>query len=223
MKEPNGSIRLCTDFSTGLRALLDQCQYPLPVPEDLFTKLNGEKIFAKLDLSDAYLEISVEAASRRFLTIHTHKGLFQYQRLPFDVETAPAIFQQFMDTMLHDDPGVAAYLDVIIVIGSDQPNLEYKFGLVLQRIDDNGLRVRLDEYGLFRVKYLGFIVDQRGRHPDPFNLDAIKLMPQSMIFQLSEHFCGPHQLLQCVPACAPSISVTTQPPSDQGRRMVVIN
>ena len=44
-------IRVCADFSTGLNAALKDHHYPLPSPEEVFTKLNGGKIFSKIDTS----------------------------------------------------------------------------------------------------------------------------------------------------------------------------
>lgn len=53
----------------------------LPVPEDLFTKLNGGIYFAKPDLAYAYLQMEIDEESKNFLTINTYKGLFQFNRL----------------------------------------------------------------------------------------------------------------------------------------------
>ena len=47
--------------------------------------------------------------------INTHLELFQYNRLPFGVNSAPAIFQQIMFQMILGLPGVVAYLDDILV------------------------------------------------------------------------------------------------------------
>ena len=126
VKKSNSSIRIFADFSTGLNAALQQHHYPLPSPDDLFTTLTGGTYFAKLDLADAYLQISVAPESRELLTINTHRGLFQYTRLPFGIKTAPAIFQQITDTILVDVPGVATYLDDVLIVGSTaEHNLFY--------------------------------------------------------------------------------------------------
>ncbi|KAH9581803.1 hypothetical protein MS3_00008831 [Schistosoma haematobium] len=179
IKKANGTIRICADLSTGLNAALEQHHYPLPVPTDLFTMLNGGRFFAKLDLADAYLQVEVEEASRELLTINTHRGLFQYNRPPFGVKTAPSISQQLMDTILSGISEVAAYLDDIIIVATTLEQLRERTTLVLQRISDNGFRLRPEkcQFHLQSVKYLGFIFDADGRRPDPENIRAIKLMP----------------------------------------------
>ena len=117
VKKANGKVRLCADFSTGLNDALDIHLYPQTAPEDLFTKLNGGTCFAKLDLADAYQQMEIDEDSKNLLTINTHKGQFQFCRLPFGVKSAPAIFQQTMDTMLTGLPGISAYIDDLIITG----------------------------------------------------------------------------------------------------------
>ncbi|CAH8589626.1 unnamed protein product [Dicrocoelium dendriticum] len=179
IRKPNGSIRLCADFSTGLNAALEPHQYPLPLPEDVFAKLNGGKYFATLDLADAYLQLEVEPESRKLLTINTHRGLYQYNRLPFGVKTAPAIFQQVMDAMLTGVTGAAAYLDGIIIMGSTQDELFQRLDDVLQRIKDYGFRLRADKCKFFlkSIKFLGFVINENGRRPDPENIEVIDRLP----------------------------------------------
>ena len=82
----NGKVRTCADYSTGLNNALDAHQYPQPIPEDFFAKLNGGICFAKIDFSDAFLQLEVDEDSKKLLTINTHKGLFRFNRLPWSLD-----------------------------------------------------------------------------------------------------------------------------------------
>lgn len=179
VRKANGTVRICADFSTGLNDALEDHTYPLPIQEDLFIKLNGGKYFAKIDLADAYLQIAVDPVSQPLLTINTHRGLYQYKRLPFGVKPAPAIFQQIMDTMLANLPGVAVYLDDVIVTGSSKSDLFDRLDAVLTKISEYGFYLKEEKCKFFMdsVKYLGFVFDKNGRRPDPENVRAIQNMP----------------------------------------------
>ena len=76
VKKADDSIQLCVDFSTSLDAALEDHEYPLPIPEDIFSILNVGTCFAKLDLTEAYLQVEFSVASRELLTINKHCGLF---------------------------------------------------------------------------------------------------------------------------------------------------
>ena len=82
----NGNVRLYGDFKTTINPVLQVQQYPLPRIDDIFASPGGGQKFSKLDLRQAYLQMEMEEASRKLLTINTHKGLFQYNRLVFGVE-----------------------------------------------------------------------------------------------------------------------------------------
>ena len=84
IRKKSKGIRVCADFSTGLNAALKDYHYPLPSPEEVFNKLNGGKVFLKIDLSEAYLQIPVEENSSKLLCINTHRGLYKFIRLVFD-------------------------------------------------------------------------------------------------------------------------------------------
>ena len=85
-------MRICGDYKVTINRSSKLESYPIPKVEDLFTALSGGKTFSKLDLSHAYQQLILEEESRKFTTISTHKGLFQYKRLPFGFALAPTIF-----------------------------------------------------------------------------------------------------------------------------------
>ena len=51
--KPNGDVRICADFSTGLNRVLESNQYPIPLPEAIFASLAGGTVFSQIDMSDA--------------------------------------------------------------------------------------------------------------------------------------------------------------------------
>ena len=90
-------------------------KFPLPLIEELLTTMSGGKHFSKLDLQDAYLQLPLDTASKQYMAINTHCGLFQYNRLPFGLASAPAIFQRHMETLFLGLDGVSVDLDNILV------------------------------------------------------------------------------------------------------------
>ncbi|KAM7294083.1 hypothetical protein ISCGN_023624 [Ixodes scapularis] len=134
----SGSVRVCGDFSVTVNPQLYVAQYPLPRPEELFSKLNGRRKFSKLDLSEAYFQMELEEDTKKYLVINTHQGLFQFNRMPFGISSAPAIFQRTMEQVTAGLGSVACYLDDIIVTReTDQLHIK-NFELVFLRLKDYG-------------------------------------------------------------------------------------
>ena len=77
MKSDKSSIRICGDFKITINCAIKLDQYPIPKIEDLFAKLSGGKMFTKLDLSQAYQQVRLDAASKKLVVINT-RGLFRY-------------------------------------------------------------------------------------------------------------------------------------------------
>ena len=74
----NGRFRICGDYKVTINQAFEVDPYPLPKPEDLFATLAGGKKFTKLDLSQAYQQLTVDEESQKFVTINNHRGLYHY-------------------------------------------------------------------------------------------------------------------------------------------------
>ena len=83
----------------------------------MLSALSGGTVYTKLEMSQAYQQLQLDEDSIRFTVINTHNGLFTYNRLPFGISSAPAIFQRVMESLLQDISNVAVYIDVILVAG----------------------------------------------------------------------------------------------------------
>ena len=117
----DGSIRLCGEYKLTINQVAQVDAYPLPLVQDIFASLANGKSFTKLDLAHAYQQLVLDNDSRPYTTINTHRGLFQYTRLPLlGVAAAPAIFQHTMESLLGNVPHVCVYLDDILVTGESE-------------------------------------------------------------------------------------------------------
>lgn len=183
----DGTLRICGDYKVSLNGALQVDQYLLPRPSDLFTML---------DLSAAYQQLSLDAESRKLVTINTHKGLFQFTRLSFGVASAPAVFQRTMDTVLQGIPQVICYIDDILVTGKTEAehlsNLE-----VLKNMLEHGVCVKKEKCQFLQdsVEYLGHRIDAQGVHTSEKKLKAIVEAPKPRNVQELRSFLGLLQLL----------------------------
>ena len=66
-----GGIRICGDYKLTVNGVAKLDTYPLPRIEDLFSSLSGGKYFSKLDLAQAYLQLPLDEASRKYVTERT--------------------------------------------------------------------------------------------------------------------------------------------------------
>ena len=157
IRKQSKEIRVCVDFSTGLNTALKDYHYPLPTPEEVFNKLNGGKVFSKIDLSEAYLQIPVEENSSKQLCINTHRGLYKFDRLVFGIKVAPAIFQQVMDTMLGGFDFTFAYLDDIVISSKTKELHREHLNKVFAQIREFGFKVKEAkcDFCMNKIKYLG--------------------------------------------------------------------
>ena len=142
MQKTDGTVRLCGDYKVTCNKALQIDKYPIPSVNDIFEKLAGGKTFTKIDLSQAYSLIPVQEESLKYLTVNTHKGMFKVTRLPFGISSAPGIFQRLMDCVVGDIPGVACYVDDIVVTGAEESEHIATVQKVLERLRKAGLKVK---------------------------------------------------------------------------------
>eukprot|EP00057_Strongylocentrotus_purpuratus_P013848 XP_011668322.1 PREDICTED: uncharacterized protein K02A2.6-like [Strongylocentrotus purpuratus] len=204
------SIRICRDYKTTINPVLDVDKYPLPNHQDLFSTLAGGCCFTKLDLSQAYQQMTLEEDSRKYLTINTHRGLFQYTRLPFGVASAPAILQSAMEQVLQGLEGVVCFLDDMLISGKTESEHLASLNAVLQRLEQNGLRLKLPkcEFMKTMVEYLDYVMGSDRLHPTLEKVQAVKDAPRPKNVQELRPYLG---MLQYYARFLPNLSSVIHP------------
>ena len=142
--------------------------------------MNGGHKFSKLDLAEAYLQIPLDEQSNELTVINTHQGLYKFKRLPFGLSCAPAVFHKLIEQLVGDIPGVACYLDDIVVTGRSEQDHLNNLQKTMDKLNVSGLRLKLEKCQFFQdsVTYLGHILDREGIRPHPDKIKAITAMPE---------------------------------------------
>ena len=203
------SLRVCGDYSVTVNPQLETHHHPIPRPEDLMGKLGGGCAFTKIDLADAYNQIALGPESQKKLALSTHRGVLLQMRLPFGITSAPGYFQEIMDQLTRDLPGVAVYLDDILVSGSTPAEHLANLKSLLQRLDEKGLRCRLEKctFAAPLVEYLGHTLSKEGIAKGP-KVEAILKMPAPRDVSSLRSFLGS---IQFYGKFLPNLATVTEP------------
>ena len=206
----DGSIRICGDYKVTINRVAIVESYPLPRIDDLLAELAKGKVFSKLDMAHAYLQLQLDEDSRKLATISTHKGLFCYNRLPFGVSSAPAIFQRTMEGILKGIPYVHAYIDDILVTRISESEHLQILEQVLTRLEEVGMRLKESkcQFLLPSVEYLGYRISENGIQPTEEKLRAIRDAPIPRDLSQLKSFLG---LLNYYGKFLPHLSSTLAP------------
>lgn len=157
-KKANSKLRICADFSTDLNDSIESNSYPLALLEDIFSQLSGS---TKIDLADAFLQMELDDESKKYLTINFYKGLFQYNRMPFGVKTAPSIFQSniFFYWIRRCNSVHRRHFDSC----KDTETMVNRLKAVLNRLKEFNLKVRVDKckFCVEQTKYLGYVLNKK--------------------------------------------------------------
>ena len=145
----------------------------------MFASLVGGKYFTKLDLSQAYLQVCLDEQSKSLVVVNTPKGLFHYNRLPYGISSAPAIFQRLMESVLRGIPQVVVYLDDILISGATLQEHLNTLELVLSRSQESGLKLQQKKctFMVSEVVYLGHKIDEHCLHPLAEKVEAVQAAP----------------------------------------------
>eukprot|EP00731_Ephydatia_muelleri_P024558 Em0016g829a len=206
----DGSVRICGDFKLTVNRATTLESYPLPRVDELLASLGKSKVFSKLDLSNAYLQLPVDDESKELLTISTHRGLYRYNRLLFGVASAPAIFQRSMESLLRGIPGVCVFFDDILVSGPSERDHLCNLEKVLSCLEESGLKLKLSKcsFLLSSVEYLGHRISAAGIQPTEDKKKAILQAPAPKNVTQLKSWLG---LLNYYSKFLPNLSATLAP------------
>ena len=190
-RKKNGKLRMCVDYRALNRETVKYA-YPMPRIEQLLDKLRGYQVLSKLDLSDGFHQIRVAAADVHKTAFVTSQGAYEYLVMPFGLANAPAQFTLLMDTVPHDLPFVAVFMDDILVYSPSMHEHQSHVRAVLNRLREHKLFCSPKKCEFFRtsVEYLGHVVTPSGIAAVPSKLIEIDTWPIPTDIKTLRQFLG---------------------------------
>ena len=156
VKKPDQTFRFCIDFRNLYKLTVFDAE-PIPIPEEIFSKLSNCKYFTKIDLSKEYWQIKLSENSRDKTAFSTPEGLFQFRKLPFGLVTAPANFSRMMRLLLKGLIDIDNFIDDILEHTVEWNDHLVKLKELLQRLRQSGLTARPSKcmIGFTSIEFLG--------------------------------------------------------------------
>lgn len=192
--KPDGTKRFCVNFKR-VNDVTKRDAYPLPHVTTILDRLRDARYLSSLDIKSAYWQIplSVDSREKTAFTI-PGRGLFEFLTMPFGLHNAPATWQRFIDSVIGADlePNVFVYLDDIVVITNNFDHHLKVLQEIFSRLRSANVTLNKDKCHLCRreLKYLGYVVDQRGLRVDPEKVEAIIKIPRPRNQKAVRQFCG---------------------------------
>lgn len=176
----DGTSRMVIDYRL-LNAMTIKNRYPLPRIDELMDRLQGAKVFSKIDLASGYHQIKVAECDQHKTAFRTRFGHYEFKVLPFGLTSAPATFMRLMnDTLMpYLDQFVIVYLDDICVFSKTPEEHLDHVRKVLNLLRKEKLIGKLSkcEFGISSMEFLGHIVSDQGIATDPEKVKSVQDWP----------------------------------------------
>ena len=176
----DGSKRFCVDFRK-LNQISKKNSYPLPLIDDILALLGNAKFFSSLDLKSGYWQVLMDEKDKEKKTASAcHRGLYEFNVIPFGLSNAPAIFQELMSVVLQECSEFAtAYLDDILIFSSTSEEHLIHLNIIFQKLRQYKLKLKPKKCSFLKTvtNYLAFVIDEQGIKPDQKKVEAIRSLP----------------------------------------------
>lgn len=190
----NGKRRFIVDLR-AVNAVTVPDAYPLPYINQALDRLRDARYISTIDVKSAFFQVPLAKESRPKTAFTVPgRGLFQFTCTPQGARNSPATWQRLIDATLRPDldPYLFAYLDDIIIVTQTFEKHLKVVDSALKRLYEAGITVNQEKSQFCRpaLKYLGYVIDERGLRVDPEKILAVLNIPAPKTVREIRKFLG---------------------------------
>ena len=161
----NGKPRFCVDYRK-LNAVTTPDEFPIPRQSEILSSLSGAQVLSSLDALSGFTQLELDPEDVEKTAFRTHRGLFQFRRMPFGLRNGPSIFQRVMQGILAPYLWLfcLVYIDDIVVYSKSYEDHIHHLDKVLEAIEKAGITLSPNKCHLFygSILLLGHKVSRLG-------------------------------------------------------------
>jgi hypothetical protein len=189
--KPDKTIRAVIDFRAANKQFVGN-SFPLPLIDDLISKIGQSKFLTKFDLSKGFYQIPLAEESKIYTAFCTPFGLYQWLRLPFGLKTSPAQFQSLMQKVLEGLDFCGVFIDDIVIGSETWEEHMVHVATVLDRLLKAKLTVKLVKsyFACSEIDYCGHKVGNGQISPREIKVKALLNMPRPENKKQLQSFLG---------------------------------
>ncbi|VDI32371.1 Hypothetical predicted protein [Mytilus galloprovincialis] len=179
VKKRNGSIRVCVDYR-ALNRITEPMSAVIPTMTDIFDTLADSKpeLFSSLDLTSGFWQVPLDPTTKHKSAFITHKGVYEFNRLPFGMMNSPLTFQCLMTKVLKDLNFKIAlvYIDDILIFSKNFEDHLNHLQQVFSNLREANLKLNPEKckFATRTIKYLGHVISKDGIRVNPENTEKIQ-------------------------------------------------
>lgn len=172
--------RLCIDARKINSVMVPDRERVYPIGE-LLQRFNGVRYMTSLDLTSAFLQISLKESSRRFTAFLFDSTVYQFKRVPYGFKNSLSAFVRALKLVLGSDSEefVVFYVDDLLVFSRSFEDHLKHLNIVIGKLTEAGFTINAAKcrFCQTEVTFLGHIISQTGVSADPERVAAILKYP----------------------------------------------
>ena len=173
MKE-DGSLRLCLD-PKDLNKAIERNQWYTRTLDDILLELAHSKYFTIKDATSGFWYVPLDLRSSLLTTFSMPWGKYRWLRMPFSLKVSGDVFQERLDKVLRQVPGVLGIADDILIHGLTE-NIHNRTVLILcetARLNNLSLNSKKMQFKSTDCKFFGHRMTPDIIKVDPKKIEAI--------------------------------------------------
>ena len=118
------------------------CQWcPLPRQTEIMQAMSGAQVLSTLDALSSFTQLTLAEEDKEKTAFRSHRGLWQFKRMPFGLRNGPSIFQRVMQGILAPFLWIftLVYIDDIVVFSNSYEEHLVHLNKVLRAIKESRL------------------------------------------------------------------------------------